>query len=72
MKDTKILNEAVENVPSGEFDDLILADLIKEGYEGDALMAEFKARRARSPPGCGNTLETGRRCRQGNWRVCNI
>ncbi|MBQ7069422.1 MAG: hypothetical protein IJM82_09700 [Synergistaceae bacterium] len=50
MKDTKILNEAVENVPSGEFDDLILADLIKEGYEGDALMAEFKARRARVRP----------------------
>ena len=48
--DGALVIEPVENVPGGEFDDLILADLIKEGYEGDALLAEFKARRARVRP----------------------
>ena len=42
LLDRALVIEPVESVPNGEFDDLILADLIKEGYEGDALLAEFK------------------------------
>lgn len=38
-----------ESKCSGEFDDEILADLIKEGYEKDELMIEFKKRRERVP-----------------------
>ena len=50
LLDGALVIDPVESVPSGEFDDLILADLIKEGYEGDALLAKFKARRARVRP----------------------
>ena len=50
LLDGALVIEPVSQAPSGEFDDLILADLIKEGYEGEALLAEFKARRAKVRP----------------------
>ena len=34
---------------TGEFDEEILRDLINEGYEGQALLAEFKRQRALVP-----------------------
>ena len=46
-----------DRTPSGEFDDLILADLIKEGYEGEALLAEFRIRRAEIRPAVENLLQ---------------
>ena len=64
LLDGALVIEPVESVPNGEFDDLILADLIKEGYEGDALLAEFKARRARVRPAMEmmeDIVETGSR-----------
>lgn len=46
-----------EHTPSGEFDDLILSDLIKEGYEGEALLAEFRIRRAEIRPAVEKLLQ---------------
>lgn len=46
-----------DRAPSGEFDDLILADLIKEGYEGEALLAEFRIRRAEIRPAVEKLLQ---------------
>ena len=34
---------------TGEFDEEILADLIKEGYEGNALLEKFKEIRGKVP-----------------------
>ena len=50
LLDGALVIEPVSQAPSGEFDDLILTDLIKEGYEGEALLTEFKARRAEIRP----------------------
>ena len=50
-------SESYEHTPSGEFDDLILADLIKEGYEGEALLAEFRIRRAEIRPAVEKLLQ---------------
>ena len=50
-------SDSCEHTPSGEFDDLILADLIKEGYDGDALLSEFRARRARVRPAVEKLLK---------------
>ena len=48
--DGALVIEPVSHIPSGEFDDLILADLIKEGYEVEALLSEFKTRRENVRP----------------------
>ncbi len=46
----KIVISPVDSEPSGEFDDLILADLIKEGYQGQELLEKFKEMRRQIRP----------------------
>lgn len=46
----RLIIEPARNEPSGELDDLILADLIDEGYAGAELLAEFRARRTKIRP----------------------
>lgn len=41
-----IIRPVRENVGSDQFADLILADLIKEGYGGEELLVEFRQRQA--------------------------
>ena len=55
--DGALVIEPVSHIPSGEFDDLILADLIKEGYEGDNLLTEFKIRRSKIRPAVEKLIE---------------
>lgn len=49
----------------GEFDEYILADLIKEGYSGDELLKEFKARKAKIRPAVEKMLAHGRLVAEG-------
>lgn len=49
----------------GEFDEYILADLIKEGYSGDELLREFKARKAKIRPAVEKMLAHGRLVAEG-------
>ena len=44
LSEGSIVIKPVKEKASGEFAEQILADLIKEGYAGDALLAEFKVR----------------------------
>ncbi len=53
----KIVITPVNNEPSGEFDDLILADLIKEGYQGEELLEKFKEMRRKIRPAVLKMLE---------------
>ena len=66
LLDGALVIEPVSQTPSGEFDDLILADLIKEGYEGEALLAEFKARRANVRPAVERLIQQAKDVGRGN------
>ncbi len=50
LKDGGIFIRPIDPEPSGEFDDLILADLIKEGYQGQELLEKFKEMRRQIRP----------------------
>ena len=65
LLDGALVIEPVKNVPSGEFDDLILADLIKEGYEGEALLSEFRTRRASVRPAVEKLIQQADDAAQG-------
>ncbi len=45
MKDESIIIRPVINNTQDNFSDLILEDLIKEGYKGEKLLVEFKKRK---------------------------
>lgn len=45
VRDGEIVIRPVRKNVTGEFDDLILADLIKEGYNGEKLLEEFRKRK---------------------------
>lgn len=47
MKDDSIIIRPVINLSQDNFADLILEDLIKEGYKGQKLLEEFKKRKAK-------------------------
>ncbi|MCD8131955.1 MAG: AbrB/MazE/SpoVT family DNA-binding domain-containing protein [Lachnospiraceae bacterium] len=49
LEDELIIRPA-NHTDSGEFADLILEDLINEGYSGKALLAEFRKRQSRVRP----------------------
>ena len=65
LLDGALVIEPVKNVPSGEFDDFILADLIKEGYEGEALLSEFRTRRASVRPAVEKLIQQADDAAQG-------
>ncbi len=50
LQDGELVIRPIKELSSGEFSEQILADLIAEGYEGAALLAEFKARQAEFYP----------------------
>lgn len=47
MKDDSIIIRPVINLSQDNFADLILEDLIKEGYKGQKLLEEFKKRKTK-------------------------
>ena len=56
LKDGGIFIRPIDE-PSGEFDEFILADLIKEGYQGQELLKEFKEMRRQIRPAVLKMLE---------------
>ncbi len=50
MRENELVIRPVRAASGGEFADLILADLIKEGYAGEALLAAFRQRQANIRP----------------------
>lgn len=50
LRDNEIVIRPVQKNANGEFDDLILEDLIKEGYSGEKLLAKFRERKGQIRP----------------------
>lgn len=50
VRDNEIIIRPVNKNITGEYDDLILADLIKEGYEGQELLQKFRETKAKICP----------------------
>lgn len=57
LKNDTLVIRPADTEPSGEFDDLILADLIKEGYQGEELLEKFRDMRRRIRPAFLKMLE---------------
>ena len=58
--------DKIENVPSGEFAELILKGLIDEGYSGYELLDEFRVRLAKMEPAVEALLEEVKYLTNGN------
>lgn len=57
MADGMLIIEPASRVSGGEFAENILADLISEGFSGQALLNEFKIRQAKVRPAVEVLLE---------------
>lgn len=66
LVDGALIIEPASHVPTGEFDDLILTDLIEEGYEGKNLLAEFKVRRSKIRPAIEKLIHEADNVSRGN------
>ena len=60
-----MINQHISNASSGEFAVEILADLRNEGFSGQTLLDEFKARQAKVRPGVEAMLEAARAVAHG-------
>ncbi len=56
-KDNELIIRPAHHEMSSEFAEQILADIVKEGYSGEALLKEFKARQAKIRPAVVRMLE---------------
>lgn len=65
LRGNELVIRPVKEQPSGEFDEFILADLIKEGYSGQALLEEFRKRRSRIRPAVEKMIEEAERAAYG-------
>ena len=65
MGDGFLIIQPAPEVPRGELAEQILADLIAEGFSGQELLDEFKARQARVRPAVEAMLETARAIARG-------
>ena len=69
---TRPFKEAMEDIrnrrtiDSSEFDDLILKELIDEGYSGSELIEEFRIRRSKIRPAVEAMLEEAKNVANGN------
>ena len=69
---TRPFKEAMEDIrnrrtiESSEFDDLILKELIDEGYSGYELLDEFRVRQAKVRPAVEAMLEEAKNVANGN------
>lgn len=60
-----LIIEPVKSENGGEFAEQILADLIAEGYSGQDLLSEFKARQSKVRPTVEKMLKTAKDAANG-------
>ena len=60
LGDGMLIIEPARSENGGEFAEQILADLIAEGYSGQELLSEFKARQARVRPAVEEMLKAAK------------
>ncbi len=65
MGDGMLIIQPVAPINSGEFSEQILAELIEEGYGGQKLLKEFKARQAKVRPAVESLIEEAKLVAQG-------
>ena len=65
MADGMLIIQPATHISDGEFAENILADLISEGYSGQDLLNEFKARQAKVRPAVEALLEKARDAARG-------
>lgn len=63
--DGMLIIQPVTSSPSGDFAEQILRDLISEGYSGNELLEEFKARQTKVRPAVEKMLEAAKAAAQG-------
>lgn len=66
LKDNELIIRPVKTTSSGEFDEYILSDLIKEGFGGAELLAEFKKRRKMVRPAVEHFLKKAENAAHGD------
>ncbi len=66
LKDDVIILRPARKEDSGEFAEQILSELIKEGFSGETLLAEFKKRQAQIRPAVVKMLEEADAVADGN------
>ena len=66
LKGNELIIRPVKTTSSGEFDEYILADLIKEGFGGAELLAEFKKRRKEVRPAVEHFLKEAENAAHGD------
>ena len=57
LRNGELIIRPVKTISSGEFDEYILADLIKEGFSGEELLKEFRLRRKEVRPAVETMLD---------------
>ncbi len=60
-----IIQPVHDTAAEGEFSEQILSDLIKEGFSGEELLKEFKARQVKVRPSVEAILEEAKAAAQG-------
>ncbi|MBR4250402.1 MAG: AbrB/MazE/SpoVT family DNA-binding domain-containing protein [Verrucomicrobia bacterium] len=60
-----LIIQPISRVPSGEFAEEILSDLIQEEYTGQELLAEFKKRQSKVKPAVEAMLEAAKAVANG-------
>jgi len=65
LGDGILIIEPVKSENGGEFAEQILADLIAEGYSGQALLSEFKSRQSKVRPAVEKMLKTAKDAANG-------
>ena len=68
LGDGILIIQPAESIPSGEFSEQILAELIKEGFSGRKLLSEFKKRQAKVRPAVEKMLEAAKQAARGNGK----
>lgn len=66
MGDGMLIIEPVRATSGGEFAEQILSDLINEGYTGQRLLSEFKARQSKILPAVEKMLDAARNAANGS------
>ncbi len=72
LSDGTIIIRPIEEKPSGEFAEEILADLIEEGYSGKALLSEFKNRQEGIRKAVKNILAEAKEAAEGKAKSYSI
>ena len=69
VKDGMLIIVPARDNSGGEFAEQILSDLIKEGYEGESLLKEFRARQGKIRTGIEKMLDQAKKAAKGEAKA---